>query len=309
MPKQPKPGRPVIYGEVLYDHFPDGSKVLGGAPFNVAWHLRGFGLKPLLASRIGSDDAGQEILMRMRDWGLAVQCIQIDVEHPTGAVQIELQQGQPVYTIVADQAYDFISYPLLKSCIGQQAVSVLYHGSLVTRSAISKATLQQFIDENRTLRFVDINLRAPWWDKSAIDDLIIGAYWLKLNDQEMAELTGKEFIDVQQREAAARQLLGQYKLVSLVLTEGERGACIISQQQAACGASAVVENLQDTVGAGDAFSAVCLLGYSQGWEDEITLKRALEFAASICQHRGATINDPQFYSDFLMRWMTSALST
>ncbi|MCG2635366.1 MAG: carbohydrate kinase, partial [Gammaproteobacteria bacterium] len=26
-----------IYGEVLFDHFPDGSRVLGGAPFNVAW--------------------------------------------------------------------------------------------------------------------------------------------------------------------------------------------------------------------------------------------------------------------------------
>jgi len=31
-----------IFGEVLFDHFPDGSRVLGGAPFNVAWHLQAF---------------------------------------------------------------------------------------------------------------------------------------------------------------------------------------------------------------------------------------------------------------------------
>jgi len=305
MPQIPKPGRPVIFGEVLFDQFPDGSKVLGGAPFNVAWHLRGFGLNPLLVSRIGSDDTGQEILMRMRDRGLAVQGIQIDAKHPTGTVQIELQQGQPEYTILADQAYDYISYSLLKSCIGQQSVSIFYHGSLATRSSISRETLKQFIGENSVHRFIDINLRAPWWDKIAIHDLIDGAYWLKLNDQEMSELIGKEFTDAQEREAAARKMLNDYKLESLVLTEGERGACIISPHEAICGASAAVEDLQDTVGAGDAFSAVCLLGYSQAWEDEITLKRALEFSASICQFRGATPDDPQLYSDYMMSWMNS----
>jgi len=25
-----------VFGEVLFDHFPDGSRILGGAPFNVA---------------------------------------------------------------------------------------------------------------------------------------------------------------------------------------------------------------------------------------------------------------------------------
>jgi len=303
MPEQSRIGRPLIFGEVLFDHFPDGSKVLGGAPFNVAWHLRGFGLNPLLASRIGSDDAGQEVLMRMRDWGLAVQGIQIDTEHPTGTVQIDLQQGQPAYTIVADQAYDFINFSLLKSCIGKQAISVIYHGSLVTRSELSKTTLQQLIDGSNALRFVDINLRAPWLDKQAIGKLIVDAYWLKLNDEELAELTGKDIVDAQEREELARKMLGQYSLDTLVLTEGARGACIISSSGSVCGASAVVENLQDTVGAGDAFSAVCLLGYSQGWEDEIVLKRALEFAASICQFRGATPDDAQLYSDYLMQWV------
>ena len=36
--------RPVVFGEVLFDCFPDGSRVLGGAPFNVAWHCQAFWL-------------------------------------------------------------------------------------------------------------------------------------------------------------------------------------------------------------------------------------------------------------------------
>jgi len=42
-PRSDLAARPVLFGEVLFDHFPDGSEVLGGAPFNVAWHLQGLG--------------------------------------------------------------------------------------------------------------------------------------------------------------------------------------------------------------------------------------------------------------------------
>ena len=62
--------RPVIYGEVLYDRFPDGRSVLGGAPFNVAWHLQGFGLSPLMLTAVGNDQPGLQIRERMQQWGM-----------------------------------------------------------------------------------------------------------------------------------------------------------------------------------------------------------------------------------------------
>ena len=49
---------------------PDGSRVLGGAPFNVAWHLRGFGANPLVISAVGDDAEGREVLERMTSWDL-----------------------------------------------------------------------------------------------------------------------------------------------------------------------------------------------------------------------------------------------
>jgi len=62
--------RPLIFGEVLFDHFPDGARVPGGAPFNVAWHLQGFKAHPLLISGVGADAAGDELLDRMARWGM-----------------------------------------------------------------------------------------------------------------------------------------------------------------------------------------------------------------------------------------------
>ena len=34
----------MVFGEVLYDCFEDGRRVLGGAPFNVAWACRDWGM-------------------------------------------------------------------------------------------------------------------------------------------------------------------------------------------------------------------------------------------------------------------------
>ena len=67
-----------IFGEVLFDHFPDGKRVLGGAPFNVAWHLQAFGLAPHFISRVGADAEGEAVLAAMRDWGMDTQGVQID---------------------------------------------------------------------------------------------------------------------------------------------------------------------------------------------------------------------------------------
>ena len=65
------PGTPVIFGEVLFDSFPEeGNMVLGGAPFNVAWNLQAMGQLPYLVSRVGDDALGDRIVGAMDDWDM-----------------------------------------------------------------------------------------------------------------------------------------------------------------------------------------------------------------------------------------------
>ncbi|HRV09486.1 MAG TPA: PfkB family carbohydrate kinase, partial [Acidobacteriota bacterium] len=92
-------GRPVVFGEVVFDLFPDGSEVLGGAPFNVAWHLKGLGERPLMITRIGDDQRGRAILDRMLSAGLDVAGVQMDEEHPTGTVRVLLDSAGPRFQI------------------------------------------------------------------------------------------------------------------------------------------------------------------------------------------------------------------
>ena len=87
--------RPVVFGEVLLDCFKDGTTVLGGAPYNVAWHLKGLGLDPLLLTRVGSDPRGDGIRAAMLPAGLDTTGVQVDPDLPTGTVNVSILDGQP----------------------------------------------------------------------------------------------------------------------------------------------------------------------------------------------------------------------
>lgn len=294
--------RPLVFGEVLFDSFSDGSMVLGGAPFNVAWHLQGFGLAPLLVSRVGNDALGQQILNTMSSWGMDTRGVQTDMSYPTGTVTIKLTEGQPSFAILAEQAYDYIDMAMAEAVLEQQDVALLYHGSLALRQAVSRNTLVRIREARHYPVFVDVNLREPWWSRQDLADMLQGADWVKLNDDELSLLMDCTVSSEQELRQLAESFKSQHKLDLLILTRGAAGAWLLDGSNWIYGDPVIVDNVVDTVGAGDAFSAVTLLGLLLGWELASILPRALEFAAQICRTRGATIDDKSQYQRILAQW-------
>lgn len=289
-------GRPVIFGEVLFDSFPDGSVVMGGAPLNVACHLKGFGLDPLLISRIGRDELGQQILTTIRAWGLDESGIQQDDKHPTGRVEVTLFNGQPSYAILPEQAYDFIDSAAVDVLTQQNVVALLYHGSLAIRNAVSRTAINT-LRNKKYRRFVDINLRAPWYETSNVGEWLDDATWVKLNDDEFVELSQSDI-----SAANVQSYSRQHQIDNMILTLGEHGAQIHTGDNTVSGEPVKVDAIADTVGAGDAFSSIMLLGILSGWNFTETMPRALAFAAFLCTVRGATIKDKTIYRAFKEQW-------
>lgn len=292
-------GRPIVFGEVLFDRFGNGASVLGGAPFNVAWHLQGFGLDPLFIGRIGTDALGAQVQQAMAGWGMDQAGLQHDREHPTGTVKISLREGQPDYTLLPRQAYDFIDADTARQAVEQAQGALLYHGSLAARHATSSKALHALRRLDLPC-FVDLNLRTPWWKADNLVELIRGTRWLKLNDAELDIISAQPG----DRLKAAAALRRQHGIELLTVTLGADGAWLVTEQETLRAAAAPVE-VVDTVGAGDAFSAAMLLGIWRGWPLALSLHRAVEFAADICRQRGATRHDPDFYSSWLERWQAS----
>ncbi|MEN8133841.1 MAG: carbohydrate kinase [Pseudomonadota bacterium] len=289
--------QPVIFGEVLFDHFPDGSVVLGGAPFNVAWNLNALGANPLFISRVGNDPLGRKICEAMRGSGMSTRGIQMDSAHPTGSVQVQLKDGQPSFAILPDQAYDFID---AADVAPVYTPPVLYHGSLALRNEASRSAMNELRRRANPPIFVDVNLRAPWWERVAVIEMLKQARWAKLNDEELNQLAPKG----DSLEDKARELQKLCDLSLLVVTKGAEGAIACSDRG---DSQEIVPDrgipVIDPVGAGDAFSAVLLLGLLSDWSLQQTLQRAQSFASAVVGLRGATSSaDAGFYKAFVDTW-------
>nr|VFK14841.1 MAG: fructokinase [Candidatus Kentron sp. LFY] len=293
---------PIILGEVLFDQFPTGETVLGGAPFNVAWHLQGFGAAPILISRVGKDGAGEKARAAMENWGMNCTALQQDSHHPTGTVRISLDSGQPSFHILPDQAYDHIDIMAAKSALKTIVGGHLfYHGTLILRNM--PGILDELLADTALPVFVDMNLRDPWWNVSDFPLILKRARWVKVNDAELITIADQLGQRRDNLAETARHLQTTYHIELLIVTRGDRGAVAFHGSgmalpitpQEADPHHVTDREITDTVGAGDAFSAVVILGLLRGWPLSTIMHKAQSFASRVCRLRGAITLDRDFY--------------
>lgn len=283
----------LIFGEVLFDCFPTGEQVLGGAPFNVSWHLQALNDQPRFISQVGNDEFGEKILNAMDNWGMDTTGVHIDTEHPTGKVEIEMIDGEPHYTIVPDCAYDFIG----STDAGiPPADGILYHGTLGLRNKVARETFMQLAESPGISIFLDVNLRPPWWQREEVYTWLEKANWVKLNVHEM-RLLGFTSTDMRQ---AMKEMVQRFQLEQLILTRGQEGAIVLTNGgEFHTIQPEPITHVMDTVGAGDAFSAIFIHGIIAEWTVPKILNEAQEFAGRIIGVRGAISTDPDFYQNFI----------
>ena len=283
----------IIFGEALYDCFPNGKKVAGGAPFNVAWGLSGFGHKVTLLSSVGNDREGESLRERILRWGLDDSGLQVNASHPTGKVIVSLSGGEAKYTIQKPCAWDFIDDASFS------ASELLYHGSLALRSPVSRSSFEAIVERSKgAIRFFDINLREPHYTLDHVKQWMHGASWVKLNLDELQELTGLSGITINDTREILAQLKADFEIGNLLLTGGEHGAVIYGEQGYIAKIPAPSPSpMIDTVGAGDGFTAMTLNGILRSYSLDRIIQIASSFAAKVCEIQGATIQNPDFYKE------------
>ncbi len=289
----------VSIGEVLWDLLPGGAQ-LGGAPANLAVHARSLGAEVALVSRVGNDELGRRAVTFLRDRGVETRAISVDSDLPTGTVGVELDAaGHARYEIHAPVAWDAIPCDAHSLELAKRADAICF-GSLAQRTAANRESIHALVSAARRarIRLCDINLRDPFHDRAVIESSLKAANVLKLNETELPILSshfgGSGEVDEQ-----LAFLADQFELQMILLTLGSKGSRVWTAGQVIHEPGRRVA-VQDTVGAGDSFTAAFILGVLRNWPLETTLARASEIAAYVCTRSGATpVLPPHLVQPFL----------
>lgn len=288
MTKSPYEGLQVVaIGEILYDVVGN-QQHLGGAPYNFVHHARNLGADAYIISRIGQDDLGAGVERRLDDAGISSAFLQIDTAHPTGTVQVTVdQQGQPEYDIQHGSAWDNMEF-LDKDRDLIDRANVFYFGSLAQRTATARASIQAAISAAPldTLRVFDINLRSPHYELQTLLTGLDNCDLLKLNEGEVGVLRDLLKLPAQEAEAV-NALMANHPMEIVVLTRGAAGASAYTKDSI-FNASGIPVAVTDTIGSGDAFTAMFALALADGEDVEEALALANAAGAYVASQAGAT---------------------
>ncbi len=274
----------VCIGEILWDSMPMGL-FLGGAPFNVAYHLNKMGAFVNLVSSVGDDDLGHEALKRMSTIGMNTDLIQIDQRYKTGFVDVEIEaDGIPNYNIKKPAAWDFIQ-PTKGFMEAVQSADAIVYGTLAQRMESSRKTIQLIADTS-ALKVLDLNLRTPYDDEKVVNKSLEKADFLKVNLEELRRLITWYNLP-KNKELAVEQLADLFELKCVAITLGADGALMYDGDRWVEDGGIEIDAL-DTVGAGDAFLAALIYRYLHDIGHEENLSKANQLGAYVATCYGGT---------------------
>lgn len=277
----------VGIGEVLWDHFEDKDNyVLGGAPFNFAYHVNQFGLNSLVISAIGNDKLGQKLEADVKEKNVPYMLEHLNL--PTGVVNIKEVDGKPRYDILTERAWDYIPNTEQLKEIAANTKAACF-GSLAQRSETSRNSILAFLDAmpSNALRIFDINLRQNWYTEEVIKTSLQKANVLKINDDELLIIQRMfGYIDITQ-ENTCRLIMRDYQLDMLILTCGDKGSYIFTKDEMSYLSTNDIK-VVDTVGAGDSFTASFIASILLGKTILEAHRIAVNVSAFVCTQEGAT---------------------
>ena len=298
---QPEDQTVIAFGETLVDQFRD-RDVLGGAPFNVACHLGALGAHPVLVTRAGKDALGEQLMRAMNERGLDLRGVQRDPSRPTGRVKVSETAGGHTFDILSDQAYDHIHASLARMMGQSLHPKMVYFGTLAQRGD-SRRALRAMLGAVDACVFLDVNLRDPWVDAETLRWSLRQAGVVKLNEDELMRIGDLMMLNGATPQARAGVLVSSFGLDRVVVTRGAAGAWTLEAGgRIDSVAGARPARVVDTVGAGDGFAAVFMLGMLRGWALAERLERADAFARALCGIRGAVPAAQDFYRPFIRDW-------
>jgi fructokinase len=289
VPANPASGARTVVGlgEALWDLLPSGRHI-GGAPLNFAYISSLLGERAIIASRIGSDKAGDDLFRELSSRDIDTTYIQRDEALPTGTVGVTVSSdGQPSYEIRQPVSWDALEWLSEWEELASRADAVCF-GTLAQRSERSRNTIAAFLRSTRRncVRVFDVNLRAPFFSRELVVDSIRLATIVKLNEEEFDEVTAMVGLPKRSRAESLQTFARTFNLELVCLTMGGNGSLLATPDQTLEHPGFPI-TVVDTVGAGDAFTAAVAHCWVSRLGLDVTSTVANRWAGWVASQSGA----------------------
>jgi fructokinase len=266
---------------------------LGGAPFNFIYHIWKILGKANFISSVGADENGFEMLGHLKEVDFPTHHIKIDKDHPTGIVNVTLDENKsPQFKMSGLNCFDYFQIDDKSRSLVEFETDLLYFGTFGQRNETARQTIQSTFGKGIKY-FCDLNLRHEFFTKEMIAESLATSNVVKLNDSELELL--KSYFDLpKENSLAIKKLTKEFKVDLISITLGSEGAILFDGKEFDHYKSEQT-NVVDTLGAGDAFSAILALGYIYKMKLRDINKLANLFAGEICKIYGAIPTSNEFY--------------
>lgn len=310
------PGPILAVGELLWDLLPAGAR-LGGTTANFAVGCARLGHEAALLSCVGTDLLGRAALNLLTDetsdLPFDLSMIQTAPELPTGTVTVVVEpNGHPEYGISAPAAWDEIAL-LPEALEFVTRARALCFGTLAQRKKVSRQTIRALVEAAGPdcLRVLDVNVRMPYFSEEALEWSLRHADVIKISEEELSLVInfmepdakhplGEEILH--DEEVSAESLLRFAPSCRMVaITRGANGSLLFTREGMDAHPGFPVQ-VEDTVGAGDAFTAGMVHAMLAGGSLSAINKVANLCGSYVAGHTGAT---PPFTDELLFEVRTA----
>ena len=288
----------VGIGEALLDIFSDGTRRLGGAPANFAYHASRFGFKTVVVSAVGNDRDGEDLISELEAHQL--DCCIDKVDLPTGTVVVDISNANdPQYTINTDVAWSVIPCSDRLSILSKGCCAVCF-GTLAQSGSKTRATIGKLLDavSEECFKVYDVNLRKSAGKALYSEEIVMASISkcnvLKINADELDYMT--DLFSLDKNEAVAlrgKDLMAKCPNVKiLIVTMGTEGSWVFQGTESSFLVTPKVE-VKDTVGAGDSFTGAFVGSLLNGKTIKEAHQIAVKVSAYVCTQQGGMPEMPK----------------
>lgn len=263
------------------------NEIPGGKGANQAYAMGKLGADVAMIGCVGADKNGQKLLKNLQSVNVDTQAIQILEDKPTGIAMITVEEsGENSIIVVSGANFELKEHWLLKQQQYIQNCDVIVAQLEVPIETVSAAA--EMAKSKGKVFLLDPAPAVNVLPDTFFQNITI----IKPNETELQILTGKP-TGTEEEIVAAANILLQKGVQKVIVTLGEKGAMLVTQQGYQTFSARKVKAV-DTTAAGDAFTAALALKLSQGCNEEEAITFAIKVSSIVVTRKGAQTSIPSY---------------